>query len=93
MPGKTSSTGFLGVRTRTGELRGLEGRWIGDVSRCPAALKPGIDWVRDIGGARALVEDFDLMCPREKGEVFLGRYGMGGFEDMEGEDEVGERGD
>lgn len=42
-PGKTSSTGFLGVRTRLGDPRGLAGRCCGDISRCPAALNPGID--------------------------------------------------
>lgn len=86
-PGKTSSTGFRGVRIRLGDPRGLAGRARGEDSKCPAALKPGNDWVRDIGGARALVEDFDRIWPREKGEVFRGRYGN------EGEEEIGERGE
>lgn len=33
IPGKISSTGFLGVRTRLGEPAGLAGRWIGDICR------------------------------------------------------------
>lgn len=33
MPGKTSSTSFLGVRIRLGEPRGLAGRACGEVSK------------------------------------------------------------
>lgn len=75
MPGNISSTGFLGVRFRCGEPAGLEERFDEDTYRCPAALTPGIDCALDIGGARALAVDLDLMCPRERGEVFRGRYG------------------
>lgn len=62
-PGNTSSAGFLGVRTRLGEPSGLEGR-CGEMSRWPAALKPGKLWALDIAGARAPVEDFDRKWPR-----------------------------
>jgi hypothetical protein len=71
--GNTSSTGFLGVRTRLGDPAGLEGRCSGEESMWPAALNPGKDCARVIGCARALVVDFDLKCPREYGDVFRGR--------------------
>ena len=40
-----------------------------------------------MGGARALAEDLDRRCPRESGEVFRGRYGIEGGED------IGDRGE
>jgi hypothetical protein len=46
-----------------------------------------MEWARDIGGARGLVVDLDLRCPRLKGEVFRGRYGIVGGET------VGDRGE
>ena len=87
MTGKTSSAGFRGVRFLLGDPKGLAGRCVGDERRCPAPLNPGIDCALIMGGARAEVEDLDRRCPREKGEVFRGRYGR------EGPADIGDRGD
>jgi len=86
-PGKTSSAGFLGVLLRCGEPAGLEGRFCGVMNRWPAAFTPGMDCARDIGGARALAVDLDLIWPRESGDVLRGRYGK------TGDDHPGEIGD
>ena len=53
------------------------------MSRLPAVLTLGMDWARDMGGARGLVVDRDLRWPRFKGEVFRGRYGSVGGEAVE----------
>lgn len=56
----------------------------------PEPLTPGMDWVRDIGGARLVVER-DLEWAPESGEAFRGRYGM--KVEVAHEDEVGEAGE
>jgi len=59
--GKVSSTGLRGIRILLGDPLGLCGLCnCGDSSTWPEPLevKPGIDWVRDIGGAR-LATDLD----------------------------------
>lgn len=38
-------------------------------------MRPGIDCVRDIGGARLAV-DCDRMCPADSGDAVRGRYGI-----------------
>ena len=47
--GNDSSTGFRGTRMRLGDTEGLWGRMN---VRWPAPLRPGMDWVRAMGGAR-----------------------------------------
>jgi hypothetical protein len=87
MTGNASSTGFRGTRTRLGDPSGLAGRCIGEDSKCPLPLTPGIDCALIIGGASGLVEDFDRRWPLEKGDVFRGRYAR------EEDARTGDRGD
>lgn len=93
MGGKASSMGFLGIRTRLGEPEGLAGRrCCGEYKMWPEPLTPGMDCVRDMGGARLVVERDREWAP-ESGEALRGRYGMKVDEGHEGEaGEAGEMG-
>ena len=77
--GNASSSGFRGTRTLLGEPDGLSGRrsW-GDKRMWPELLeaKPGMDWVRDMGGARLATDrERPWPPPPERGDAVRGRYG------------------
>lgn len=89
--GNDSSAGFRGTRTRLGDPDGLWGRNWGENDKWPAPLRPGMDCVRAMGGAR-LAAERDRTCEMESGEPARGRYGRAadGAHDGEVGEDVGE---
>lgn len=73
--GKASSAGLRGVRTRLGDPIGLAGRNCGEYRIWPDPLRPGIDCVRDMAGAR-LATDRERECAPERGDAVRERWGI-----------------